>query len=136
MIRPYLTFDGNCEEAINLYKEAFKTEVLELMRFSDMSPNPNFQIPEDYKNRILQARLKFGDDFIRMSDCGPNHKLNAPKSERISLVIETKEELVRYAFSILEKEGNVGMPLEKTFYSPCAGVVFDKFGVMWNFAAQ
>jgi len=26
--------------------------------------------------------------------------------------------------------------LAETFYSPCAGVVFDKFGVMWNFVAQ
>jgi PhnB protein len=26
--------------------------------------------------------------------------------------------------------------LQKTFFSPCHGVVFDKFDVMWNFVGQ
>jgi len=78
--------------------------------------------------------LVFGDDFIRMSDCP--QKLNAPESERISLAIETSVDEVKYAFPILAEEGRVAIPLAETFYSPCAGVVFDKFGVMWNFVAQ
>jgi PhnB protein len=80
--------------------------------------------------------MKFGDDFIRLSDCGPGGELNAPESERVSLAIETDIEAVRYAFSALAEEGRVGIPLAETFYSPCAGVVFDKFGVMWNFVGQ
>lgn len=134
--RPYFTFDGTCEEAINLYKKAFKTDVLQIMRFSDMPENPNFAIPEEYKNRIMQCTLKVGDDFVRMSDCGPGQPLNDPESERLSLAVETGIEEVKYAFAILAEEGRVGMPLAETFYSPCAGVVFDKFGVMWNFVAQ
>ncbi len=134
--RPYLTFDGTCAEALELYKRAFKTDVLQTLRFSDMPPNPSFQIPETYKNRILQATLRVGDDYIRMSDCGPTTRLNDPESERLSLAVETSEEDVRHAFAVLSEQGRVGMPLAKTFYSPCAGVVFDKFGVMWNFVAQ
>lgn len=132
-IRPYITLNGQCAEAIELYKKAFKTEEIEIMKFSDM---PNAEIPEDFKDRILQCTLKFGDDFIRLSDCGPNQKLNDPESERISLAIETDVEAVKFAFEVLAVEGRVGMPLAKTFYSPCAGVVFDKFGVMWNFVGQ
>lgn len=136
-IRPYLTYQGNCGEAIELYKRAFKTDTLQVMRFSDLPPNPEWVIPEECKNRIVQATMKFGDDFIRMSDCGPNQPLNDPESERISIAVETSAEEVRYAFDILAAEGGrVGMQLAKTFYSPCAGVVFDKFGVMWNFVAQ
>lgn len=135
-IRPYLTFKGECNEAIELYKRAFKTDTLQVMRFRDMPPNPNFQIPDEFKDKILQCTMKFGDDFIRLSDCGPRQLLNAPESERISLAIEASIEEVKYAFSVLEEDGHVGMPLAETFYSPCAGVVFDKFGVMWNFVAQ
>ncbi len=135
-IRPYLTFSGNCQEAIDLYKKAFKTDIIQVMRFSDMPPNPNFPVPGEFKNQIVQATLKFGDDFIRLSDCGPNHKLNDPESERISLAIEAGVDDVKYAFDIIAKEGRVGIPLAKTFYSPLAGVVFDKFGVMWNFVGQ
>ena len=134
-IRAYLTFDGECAEAIELYKQAFKTDTLEVMRFKEMPPNPAFPIPDEYQDRILQATLKFGDDFIRMSDCGPGHVLNAPESSRISLVIETSVEETKCAYARLAEEGRVGIPLAETFYSPCAGVVFDKFGVMWNFAA-
>ncbi len=135
-IRPYLTFNGSCQEAIDLYKKAFKTEVMQIMRFSDMPPNPNFSIPEEHLNQVVQCTMKFGDDFIRLSDCGPGAKLNDPESERISLAIETDVEEVKFAFGILAEEGRVGMELSETFYSPLAGVVFDKFGVMWNFVGQ
>ncbi len=135
-ISPYLTFNGNCAEAIVLYKKAFQTDTLQVMRFSDMPPNPHFPIPEAYENRILQATLRFGDDYIRMSDCGPGQPLNDPESARVSLAMEASVEQVQFAFGVLKQEGRVGMELAATFYSPCAGIVFDKFGVMWNFSAQ
>lgn len=135
-IRPYLTFNGECNEAIELYKYALKTDTLQIMRFRDLPPNEEFQIPENAMEHIVQCTMKFGDDFIRLSDCGPGQPLNDPESERISLAIETSVEEVKHAFSVLAKDGRIGMPLAETFYSPCAGVVFDKFGVMWNFVAQ
>lgn len=135
-IRPYLTFNGTCSEAIELYKKAFNTETIQVMKFSDLPPNPDRTIPESFKDRIVQATLKLGSDFIRMSDCGPEQPLNDPETERISIAVETSVDEVEYAFSVIAEEGRIAMPLAKTFYSPCAGVVFDKFGVMWNFVAQ
>ena len=136
-IRPYLTFDGGCAEAIEIYKRAFKTDTIEFMLFSQMPEVPGLEIPEEYKNRVVQATMKFGDDFIRMSDCGyaPDFKLNEQESERISLAVEASIEDIKHAFGVLAEEGRVGMDLAETFYSPCAGVVFDKFGVMWNLVA-
>lgn len=135
-IRPYITFDDECNEAIELYKRAFNCEELQIMRFRDLPPNPAWEIPEEYMNRVVQVALKFGENFIRLSDCGPQQPLNAPESERVSIAVETKVEEVKQAFSVLAEEGRVGMELERTFYSPCAGVVFDKFGVMWNLVGQ
>ncbi len=135
-IRPYLTYRGNCGEAIELYKRAFQSDVLQVLRFGDMPANPAFPMPEDAKDWILQATFQLGEDYIRMSDCGPGQPLNDPESERISLAVETGVEQVKSAFAVLAQEGRVGIPLAETFYSPCAGVVFDKFGVMWNFVAQ
>ncbi|MDR0309051.1 MAG: VOC family protein [Coriobacteriales bacterium] len=135
-IRPYITFNGDCNEAMELYKRAFKTDVLELMRFSDMPPNPMFVIPEDYQDKVVQATLKFGENYIRMSDCGPQQPpANVPESERVSIAVEADADITKHAFTVLAEEGRVGMELAETFYSPCAGVVFDKFGVMWNFSA-
>jgi len=134
-LRPYLTFDGQCAEAIELYKKALGAEVLQIMRFSDMPKMPGFDLPQEYMNRILQVSLKFGDDFIRMSDCGPGHPLNEAETERLSISVETAIDKTKHAFEVFAKEGRVGMPLCETFYSPLAGVVFDKFGVMWNFVS-
>jgi len=106
------------------------------MRFSDLPPNPDWVIPEEYQSRIVQVTLKLGDDFIRLSDCGPQQPLNALESERISIAVETGAEQVKYAFAVLAEEGRIGMELAETFYSSCAGVVFDKFGVMWNFVGE
>ena len=137
-IRPYITFNGQCAEAIELYKRAFKTDTLEIMLFSQMPPVPNYTLPDEYKNRVMQATMKFGDEFIRMSDCGyaPGFTLNEQESDRISLAVEAGIDDIKHAFEVLAEEGRIGMPLTETFYSPCAGVVYDKYGVMWNLAAM
>lgn len=130
-IRPYLTYQGDCEDAIHLYERAFSTKVRNVTRFSDLPPDPDNSLPDDLHNKILQARLPLGETYLQMSDC-PD-RLNDPESERISLAVEVDVETVQKAFAVLAEEGRVVIPLAKTFYSPLAGVVFDKFGVMWNF---
>ncbi len=135
-IRPYLTFKGECENAIELYKKAFKIEELEIMRFSDMPPSPDnsMQIPDSQKNWILQATLPFGDNFIRMSDTFG--EFNDSTTDKIGIVVESSVEVVKHAFAVLSEEGNVHMPLQETFFSPAYGIVYDKFGIMWNLAAM
>lgn len=133
-IRPYLTFRNTCAEAIALYERAFHAQVLQALRFSDLPPNPENPLPEGFGELIVQATLQIGDEFIRLSDCVG--QLNDPESERISLAIEATVAEVQAAFAVLAEEGRIGIPLAETFYSPCAGVVFDKFGVMWNFVGQ
>jgi len=135
-IRPYLTYAGQCTEAIALYERAFKAELLQIARFWEMPPNPKLPVSDEEKDLVLQAIMRFGNnDFIRMSDCH-GRSLNEQETERISIVIETTPELVRHAFAVLSEEGRVGIELSEQFYSPCTGVVFDKFGVMWNLVAQ
>jgi len=133
-IRPYLTFKGECQEAIELYKRAFKIEKAEIMRFSDMPPDPEnpMKIPDSQKNWILHATLPFGDNFIRMSDTF--RELNDTPTERLSIVVESNLDLVNHAFTVLSEEGNISMPLQKTFFSPIYGVVHDNYGIMWTFA--
>ena len=135
--RPYIAFDGECTEALELYKRAFQTDTLEVMRFSDLPPNPAWVIPVGYRNRVVQATLKFGDDFIRLSDRGPQQPaITAPESERVTIAVEASVEQVKHAFSVLAEEGRVDMALVRTFYSPLAGDVVDKFGVMWRLVGQ
>ena len=134
-IRPYLFFNGECADALALYKRAFSTETISLMRFSDVPPAPSMPpLPEAMKDRVLQATLKMGDNFIRFSDS--MGKEVDSSGERVGIVVECTENEVKHAFEVLSEEGSVGMPLQKTFFSPCYGTVTDKYGVMWNLAAM
>lgn len=135
-IRPYLTFKGECEEAIELYKRAFKTKEAEIMRFSDLPEDPknSMQIPDSQKSWILQATLPFGDNFIRMSDS--IREFNDAPTDRIGIVVETSVDIVKNAYDVLAEEGNVSMPLQETFFSPAYAIVYDKFDVMWNLAGM
>lgn len=135
-IRPYLTFNGNCEEAIELYKKAFKTDIKDITRYSSLPHKPGMEIPEEYKGKVLQATMKFGTDFIRLADVSPDMKLNDVETERVALMIEATLSDVKHAFDVLAEEGHVGTPLGETYYSPLAGVVFDKYGVMWNLVGR
>jgi PhnB protein len=135
-IRPYLSFHGECQEAIELYTKAFNIEKSEIMRFGDMpeSPDNPLQISDEQKDWILQAALPFGDNFMRLSD-SPQEINDAP-TDRIGIVVESSVEIVEKAFGVLQEEGRVIMPLQQTFFSPSYGIVIDKFGVMWNLAAM
>lgn len=46
-INPYITFNGNCEEAFNFYKSVFGVEFQFVGRYENMPPEYNF--PESEK---------------------------------------------------------------------------------------
>jgi PhnB protein len=83
---------------------------------------------------VLQATLPFGNTLLHISDT--LGELNDAASERNAIAVECDPETTKFAFAVLAEEGRIGIPLQKTFFSPCHGVIFDKFGVMWNFISQ
>ncbi len=133
-IRPYITFKGECQEAIDLYEQAFDSEVEEIMRFRDMPKNPEnpIKIPKDMDEWVLMAMLPMGDNFIRLSDT--IGELKVSQSDRVSIAVEFEAERVKKAFNVLAEDGEIVMPLQATFFSPLYGVVNDKFGVKWTLA--
>jgi PhnB protein len=48
----------------------------------------------------------------------------------LSLAVPTEAEANR-AFAALSEGGQVKMPLAKTFWSPCFGMLTDRFGIGW-----
>lgn len=126
-INPYLNFDGNCEEAFNLYRKAFGTEFSELKRASDA------QIPvsEEEKNRILHIRLPIGDSQIMGSDIFKSFggNLVIGNNNHISISADSKEEADRI-YTILSEDGEIEIPLEQQFFG-YFGSFTDRFGVKW-----
>ncbi len=130
-INPYLTFDGNCEEAFNFYKSIFGGEFPYIGRYKDMpSEHP---IPDSEKEKIMHVSLPISKETILMgSDSSGSFGHNTVAGNNFSLSVNTDtEEEARSVFEQLSAGGKVTMPLEKTFWNALFGMFTDKFGINW-----
>ncbi|GLK79212.1 VOC family protein [Methylopila turkensis] len=129
-IKPYLFFDSRCEEAIAFYEQALGAERLMFLRYGDApDPVPESMLPKIGAGGVLHATLKIGDGELMMSDgCGP--ECEAFRGFSVSLSAAGADEARRF-YDALAEGGQIQMPLGPTFFSPCFGMVTDRFGVPW-----
>ena len=128
-IEPYLFFNGRCEDAIEFYKKALGAEVLMLMRYKESpEPPPPGTVPPGWENKIMHTSLRIGNATVMVSD-GCSEGTNF-QGFSLSLSVANEAE-AEHAFTALSDGGQVRMPLTKTFWSPCFGMLADRFGVGW-----
>jgi PhnB protein len=128
-IEPYLFFNGRCEEAIEFYKKALGAEVVMLMRYKESpEPPPPGMVPAGWEEKVMHATLRIGGANVMASDgCSEGAHFQG-----FSLSLTASDEAAaRKKFAALAEGGNVQMPVGKTFWSPCFGMVADRFGVRW-----
>lgn len=123
----YLTFDGNCEEAMNYYKTVFNGEFSVVMRYADGPPE--FSKPE-IADKIMHATMTFGDGCeLKASDSFhmPLHKGN---NYHVSVMADDTNQ-GQAIFEGLAKDGQVTMPFNEVFWGGKFGSCIDQFGVQW-----
>ena len=128
-VQSYLFFDGRCEEALNFYSEALGAQTDMFMRF-DVSPEPTppGMLQAGFEKKVMHAQFRVGDVSVMASDgCDDQSKFDG---FRLAMAVPTEAEAQK-AFQSLAAGGSVQMPLSKTFWSPCYGMVTDKFNVGW-----
>jgi predicted 3-demethylubiquinone-9 3-methyltransferase (glyoxalase superfamily) len=112
-ITPCLWFDGNAEEAMNLYFSVFKdSKIISITRWGKEGPGP--------EGSVLVAKFQLaGQDFIALNG-GPQYKF----TEAISLTVDcaTQQEVDEYWEKLTADGGEPG---------PC-GWLKDKFGLSWQ----
>ncbi|GGG17145.1 VOC family protein [Paenibacillus aceti] len=133
----YLNFDGVAEQAIDFYSEALNAIEVKKVKFKDFPQDPNYPLPENELNMIMESSVEFAGGKIMMSDIIPSMKsvtgeLVKGNNILISIVNDDKQALEKY-FSNLSVGGYVIMPLSNTPWSSCFGMLVDKFGVSWKF---
>jgi PhnB protein len=128
-VEPYLMFSGRCEEALAFYQQAIGAQTTMVLRF-DESPEPiTMPLPPNWSKKIMHCGFTVGDTLVMASDGMSTEPVSFAG---ISLSITTDDEAqAKRFFDALSQGGNVFMPLEKTFWSPCFGMTCDKFGVNW-----
>lgn len=130
-INPYLTFNGNCEEAFLFYKSIFKSEFKDFNRFQDAPQDSDTLLP-DALQKIMHVSLPIGGDTILMgSDTHPmaGH-VAMGQNMSLSVNADSKEE-ANEIFSALAEGGKVTMPLSDAFWGAYFGMLTDKFGILW-----
>jgi len=129
VVEPYLFFGGRCEEALAFYRAAAGAEVGLMMRYSDSpEPIPPGMIPPGFEDKVMHATFRIGGTTIMASD--GNEEGASFSGFSLSISVPTEDDAKR-VFAGLVEGGSVTMPLTKTFYSPCFGMLTDRFGVGW-----
>jgi PhnB protein len=128
-ITPYLMFGGRCEEAIEFYRTALGAELEMLMRFNDSpEPPPPGMLQAGFEKKVMHSSFRIRGIPLMASDgCDDKSKFDG---FRLAYSVPTEAE-AKKAFDALAAGGRVDMPLVKTFWSPCYGMVTDKFGLGW-----
>lgn len=128
----YLTFNGNCREAVTFYEKVFSVENTQLMTFGDAKMGPDHQLPEEAKALIMHTRLSILGSNVMFSDTFPGSPFTIGNNVTLAIVLDDEAKL-RAAYEGLKEDGKVVMELQETFWSKCYGAVTDKFGIEWQF---
>ncbi|MBC7916489.1 MAG: VOC family protein [Rhodoferax sp.] len=129
-LESYLFFNGRCDEAIDFYKKSLDAELLFLMRNSESpEPAPPGSLPAGFEDKVTHATLRIGKTNVMVSD-GNSDVPRDFKGFCLSINADDSAQATRF-FNALADSGHVKMPLGKTFWSPCFGMVEDQFGVGW-----
>jgi len=125
-LTPYLHFEGTSEEVLNFYKEALDGEIVRLNRYKD-GPMP---VDEDWKDKIMHARLQFGKSALMISDGPKGFKTTVNGNIQLSIEFDDEDNMEK-VFNKLAEGGRVTLPLAKQFWGAKFGMLVDKYGTGW-----
>lgn len=112
-ITPFLWYDGNAEEAVELYTSVFpNSRVVSVMRQGEAGPNE--------PGSVLSITFELNGQTLHAMNGGPGQPFNMS----ISLMVEanTQDEIDRY-YDGLAADGGEALP---------CGWVKDRFGLHWQ----
>jgi PhnB protein len=122
----YVNYAGRCAEAFRFYEKHLGGKIVMMMTHGE-SPQPNPNVPADWKNAILHARIDLGETSLLGADI-PNAE--PMKSTYLSLMTDSIEDAERI-YAVLSEGGQVFMPIQETFFAFRFGMLRDQFGANW-----
>jgi PhnB protein len=126
-LSPYLTFNGQCEAAFKFYERCLGGKIVAMITHVGTPAEEN--VPTEWRNKILHARLVVGDEVLMASDVPPE-RYEEPKGFSVALGIDDPADAERM-FHALAENGTVRMPLQQTFWAVRFGMLVDQFGIPW-----
>ncbi len=142
-ISPYLSFSGNCREAMNFYEKCLGGE-LTVMTFEG-SP---VTVAQEDKDKVMHSSLTLNGETVLMacdcvhiksSDKGADNQSYGQSGSGsvfgdIALSVDCVDETdIRRNFEAMSEGATVTMPLADQFWGALFGTLTDKYGVKWMF---
>jgi PhnB protein len=152
---PFFYFDGDCRQAIDFYVDVFQIAKPDrLMTYGQLpadgsAPDADCATDEGLDNarpaaapatapegsgRILYSSLPIFEHNIMLADVPAGSPYQRGGNVAITLGHPDAAEVERL-FNRLADGGEIDMPLGKTFFSSCYGMLTDKFGIRWQLSA-
>lgn len=127
IINSYLTFSGNCREAMTFYKNCFGGE----LTFQTIGDSPVAdKMPIKMKECILHSTLSKDKLLIVASDIVPGTGLI--KGNNVSMILNcTSEPEINEYYKKLSDGGEASHPLEISIWGALCGDLTDKYGNHW-----
>ena len=127
ILAPYLTFNGNCEEALKFYASVFNGEIIAISYYEGTP----LVFPADYAQKVMHAELIFENNRIQACDKFQDGN-SIVNNYQLSLSF-MEVFIMNDVFTKLANGGAITMSLQDTFWGARFGMLTDKFGIKWMF---
>ena len=128
-VQPYISFNGNCQEAVEFYADVFGTDQAEIILFDETLPE--LGNPDPAEKVTIRADLETDELRVSLSDIPSKSPDN--QKEKMTLVIFSDDlDEIKGLYYKLKDGGTVETELQETFWSKVYGSLVDKFGVNWQ----
>ncbi len=119
MLTTHIYLNGNCKEAIEMYRSALGATVKTLIEDS------NSQL-------VVHAEITIHNELLMVNDFGNNDGISKSGGYQLSVQFKNEDDLKR-AYSCMKLESITINSMQPTDYSPCTVRFIDKFDVRWAF---
>ena len=125
----YVNYRGKCEEAFRFYEQHLGGKITGVVRHGEI-PNP--QIPADWKDKIMHARMDLGTTVLMGADIPHAEPM---RSAYLTLTLDREEDAERL-YALLTDGGEIFMKMEKTPFANRFAMLRDRFGTSWMLLHQ
>lgn len=124
---PYLSFKGNCEEAVNVYINAFGGEIYFMSRWTEK----NFDMTPEQIGKVMHVEFAIGSTNMAAGDIFDCAEVNT--DIKLMIHMDSEEEAL-HAISVLSEGGDILSPLSphpEPDDDGCGSITKDRFGFTW-----
>lgn len=136
MIMPYISFNGNCEEAFLWYAEVFGGRIQHLSRYGDVPEEVGMPIADGQRDKVMHAQLLLTE---MGGISGTDVMSPIPKDGAVAIHAHlADEDAARRIFAVLSEGGAI---LGELATNPppddhgVSGGIRDKYGLTWIISA-